>query len=82
MNLHPSWKIENMRRRVNRANNFPHNTCGASRHTRMVADALTSKTREHPIEEIWDAEHIAQSLYATVEALWKARAKLAKYESN
>lgn len=39
---HPANRIPNIRRRVNRARRFPDNTCGASRHVHIVADALSS----------------------------------------
>jgi len=33
-------KLQNLRRRVNRARNFPDNTCPASRHLHLIAEAL------------------------------------------
>lgn len=35
-------KLSNVRRRVNRARSFPHNTCPASRHLHMMAEALAT----------------------------------------
>jgi hypothetical protein len=77
---HPSWKLVNLRRRVNRARNFPVNTCPASRHVQIMADCLSGRTRAYPMltEE---PEHCAGSLYATVEALYRARTKIAKLEA-
>ena len=71
-----SWSVSNLRRAVRRARNFPVNTCPSSRFLVTLADQLTDKKRKHGVEEIWGAEHIAQSLYVTVAALWKARSAL------
>lgn len=73
----PANRIENVRRRVNRARRYPVNTCPASRHVHMIADQLMRKNRCN-VEECWDAEHIAGSLYSVLESLWKARTALAK----
>lgn len=73
----PVNRIENVRRRAARARNFPDNTCPASRHVHLIADQLTRKRRCN-VEECWDAEHIAGSLYSVLESLWKARTELAK----
>ena len=76
---HPANELRNQRRRVNRARNFPENTCGASRHVHLMADALAgghvfAGAKFDPE----DAEHIAGSLYAVLESLWKARTQLTK----
>lgn len=73
----PANRIENLKRRARRARNFPDNTCPASRHVHLIADQLMQKRRCN-VEECWDAEHIASSLYSVLESLWKARTKLAK----
>lgn len=70
-----SWKVENLRKRVSRARNFPENTCPASRHLQIIADRLIDKRRKLPIEEYWDAENMAGTMYAVLESLWKARTK-------
>lgn len=72
--FHPANKLANVRRRVARANNFPVNTCPASRHIRMMADALSRGQPYRMLQE--EPEHCAGSMYAVVEALWKARTKL------
>lgn len=74
----PANKLCNLRRRVMRARNFPNNTCPASRHLHMIADALVSRGRKCPIEECWDAEHMAGTILSVLESLWKARTHLAK----
>lgn len=66
-------KIANMRRRVSRARNFPHNTCPASRHVHMIADCLARKGA--PDVCGWEADQVASSLYSVLESLWKLRAK-------
>ena len=48
------------------ARRFPFNTCGASRHTQMIADALAN----------YGFDEQACSLYATVEALWRLRTQV------
>ena len=77
--IHPANKIQNVRRRVNRARNFPFNTCGASRHLHMIADALARGEKYHMIDE--EPEHIAGTIYSVLESLWKARTKLEKLET-
>jgi hypothetical protein len=74
----PGNRIENVRRRVNRARNFPTNTCPASRHVHLVAEQLLSDKDywlTHPI----DRKHLAGSMLSVLESLWKARTKLAKH---
>ena len=62
--------------RMNNARDFPANTCGASRHAAMIAEALC-KQEDYPMlaEE---PEHCGGSIAATVAALWECRAKLAR----
>lgn len=67
-------RIANLRRRVNRARNFPSSTCAASRHLHLMADALLSG-RGYPMLT-QEPEHCAESMLAVLESLWKARAKL------
>ncbi len=71
--IHPANKIENVRRRVDRARNAPGVTCPASRHVHMIADALVAGENPYMLQE--DPEHCAGSLYAVLESLWKLRAK-------
>ena len=73
-------KLSNVRRRVDRARNFPHNTCGASCHLHMMADALALGKPYPMLSE--DPEHCAGSMLSVLESLWKARTKLAKYEPS
>lgn len=69
----PVNKIENVRRRANRARKFPHNTCPASRHVALMADALASGRRYAMFDE--EPEHCAGSIYSVLESLWKLRTK-------
>lgn len=64
------------KRRTNAARRFPGNTCPASRHVHMIADSLLSKRRRDPIEDIWEPDHMALSLYSVLESLWKARTEI------
>ncbi len=75
-------EIAKLRARANKARKFPANTCPASRHVIAIADALVSKRRKASIEEIWDAEHMAESLYSVVGSLWIARNSVSKDQSN
>lgn len=75
---HPANRIANVRRRASRARQFPGNTCPASRHLQSIADVLMSKSRKCPMEEVWEAEHMAGTMYAVLESLWKARTELAR----
>lgn len=72
--MHPANKISNLRRRVNRARKFPTNTCGASRHLHLVAECMLRGDNIDPEER----EHVAASMLAVLESLWKARTKLDK----
>lgn len=71
--------IRNQRRRVDRARNFPVNTCPASRHVHLIADALGGGRKYHMIDE--EPEHVAGALYSVLENLWKARTELARLKA-
>lgn len=72
----PANKIENVRRRANRARNFPENTCPASRHLHMMAENLIRYGKYPMFEE--EPEHCAGTMLSVLESLWKARTELAK----
>lgn len=61
-------------KRMKKHRNFPYGTCPASRHTAMIAECLAKGGTYHMIEE--EPEHVAESLAATVQALWQARKTL------
>ncbi len=69
-----------MKRRVNRARNFPINTCPASRHLHIIAEALASGRAYPMLAE--EPEHCAQTMLAVLEALWQARTRLAELEAE
>ena len=75
--MHPANKLENVRRRVNRARRFPVNTCPASRHLHIMADALSMGAKQYPMLQE-EPENCAGSIYSVLESLWKARAELAR----
>ena len=78
--VHPSWELKNLKRRVNKARQFPHNTCPASRHVQMMADGLSSKHGYPMLQE--EPDHCAGSLYATVAALYEARTEIERWRAN
>lgn len=65
--------LTNLRRRVNRARNFPTNTCAASRHVHLMAEALAVGKPYPMLTE--EPEHCAESLLAVLESLWKLRSQ-------
>jgi hypothetical protein len=73
--MHPANKLNNVRRRVDRARAkaFPRYTCPASRHVHLMADALARGDRYAMFEE--EPEHCAGALLAVLEDLWKLRVK-------
>jgi len=73
--MHPANKLENLRRRVDRARKFPDNTCAASRHLHLIAKALAAGCPYPMLAE--EPEHCAASMLSVLESLWKARTRLA-----
>ena len=71
---HPANKLENVLRRINRARNFPVNTCPASRHVQMIGEALSRGRKYHMIDE--EPEHVGGGLLSVVESLYKARTEI------
>lgn len=65
--------LANHRRRTNRARNFPANTCPASRHLHMIAEALATGRQCPMLTE--DPKHCAASMLSVLESLWKLRTK-------
>ena len=60
------------------ARGFPVNTCGASRHAQMIAEALISGKPYPMLTE--DPKHCGESIAAVVTALYEARSKLKQME--
>lgn len=79
----PCWRIKNMRRRVERARNHPGVTCPCSRHVHLIADGVSGSGAKQYAELIAsEPEHYAQSLYAVIESLWKARRRIRDLEKK
>jgi len=78
--MHPANRIVNLRRRVNRARRFPINTCPASRHVHIMAEALLRYGRYPMATE--EPEHVAGSLLSVLESLWKARTELQRLKGK
>ena len=72
--------LRNLRRRVDRVRNFPVNTCPASRHLHTIAESLARGEKYTQIDD--EPEHVAESMLMVLEALWKARTKMAKIAPN
>lgn len=76
--------IKTLRRRVNKARNFPDNTCPASRHLHIMADALSKRKGDalrYPMLQE-EPEHCAEAIYAVLASLWEARTELAKLKGK
>jgi len=67
-------KLNNLRRRVNRARDFPKNTTPAERHLHTMAESLAT-TGNYPM--LYDEpEYCAESMLAVLEELWKTRKRM------
>jgi hypothetical protein len=78
MNEHDKRMLANIRKRVNRARNFPENTCSASRHLHLMAERLAAGKPYPMLQD--EPEHCAETLLSVLESLWKARTELALHE--
>jgi hypothetical protein len=67
-------RLRNLRRRVQRARNFP-NTCPASRHLHLMAERLAKGQRYPMFHE--EPQHCAETMLSVLESLWKLRNKWA-----
>lgn len=76
----PANKVANIRRRVNRARNFPANTCPASRYLQFMAEDLLRYGRCWPIEE--EPDDCAAVMLSVLESLWKTRTELARLKNE
>lgn len=79
MNPDDKARLNNLRRRVNRARNFPENTCSASRHLHMIAERMAAGKPYPPMQE--ELEHCAETMLSVLESLWKARTELSKLKT-
>jgi hypothetical protein len=71
-------EADDLVKRMNNARDFPANTCGASRHAAMIAEALCSGDDYPMLAE--EPDHCGGSIAATVAALWECRTKLAQQD--
>ncbi len=76
LNPDDAARLRNLRRRVNRARDFPENTCSASRHLHRIANHLAAGKPYPMLQE--EPEHCAETLFSVLESLWKARTELAR----
>lgn len=76
----PANRLQNVRRRAERAMDIDV-TCPASRHVMIMADSLAADRTTHQLLED-EPKHCAQSLYATLESLWKLRATKRRVEKK
>lgn len=72
-------RLRAQRRRTDKARQFPANTCPASRHLHLIADAL-AKGQPYPMlaEE---PQHCALTMLSVLESLWTARTQIAGWEA-
>ena len=59
--------------RVDKARQFPGNTCPASRHLHMIADRLARGEPYQMLDE--EPEHCAETMLAVLASLWELRTK-------
>jgi hypothetical protein len=76
LNPHDAAILKNVRRRVNRARDFPDNTCSASRHLHLMATTLAAGKPYPMLQD--EPAHCAMTMLAVLESLWKARTELAR----
>lgn len=68
-------RTRELRHAADEARDFPANTCGASRHVDQLARDLLSGN-DCPAIFTDEPEYCAESMFATVVALWSARREL------
>jgi hypothetical protein len=66
--------IKKLIKAVDNARDFPHNTCGYSRHVQIIGAALANGGQYQMIKE--EPEHCASSMLFTVMSLYKSRTEL------
>jgi hypothetical protein len=74
--MHPANKLNNLRRRVNRAKKFPNNTCPASRHLHIMAETLVKGKKN------FDDSQCAGAMLSVLESLWKVRTELTRLKNK
>lgn len=76
----PARNEGDIRAVAERARDFPNNTCPASRHVQLMAEALADGKPYPMLDE--EPEHCAGSMLATVGALWNARSELDRLRAD
>ncbi len=71
--------LTNLRRRVDNARKFPTNTCAASRHLHLMAEALAKGEKYLMFDE--ESQYCAETMLTILESLFKARTELAKLKT-
>lgn len=64
---------------MNRARNFPENTCSSSRHLHLIANQLATGKPCQMLQE--EPQHCALTMLAVLESLWKTRTELASLKT-
>lgn len=72
--------LKGIQARVRKARDFPSNTCPASRHALMIADALASGKPYAMLSE--EPRHCARSIYAVIASLWELRSSHPTYKAD
>ena len=65
--------LRELAKRVERARQFPENTCPASRHLHMIADHLARGEAYAMLSE--EPQHCAATMLAVLASLWELRTK-------
>lgn len=73
-------RFKALQARVEAARDFPSNTCPASRHVHLMADALADGNVYHMFAD--EPAHAAVSLYSVLASLWEARSELAALKAT
>ena len=71
-------RIKALVRAVDKARDFPVNTCAASRHTEQIGEALAKRRLYMMLAE--EPAHCGESILATVKALYEARTEIKRLE--
>lgn len=71
-------RMKAAKQRATKARKFCVNTCPASRHVHMMAEALSKGQKYHMLNE--EPEHCAGSLLSVITSLWEARDQLIKLQ--